>query len=277
MTMPLGVASAVAGGQFHVGTAAETLAEEFAEQLFPVEDRVLRQLDRPLHEGGIVQIGVEHLLTDGHVLGAVVGERGALGVLGNRGCRVVDRRDVDLLAGGRVDFRADAGVVHRPPGRHRADDEVGKGRRDGVAASRVRGRLDTLFGALVHAGLENGALLGTEFAGRDATHDLAEDLAVFQLFIGVFVAAVLAVAGVGALLGALFGFAGLGFRDAIFAGDGRIQGVEFAHDLVVAVVEFLGAGLVGVFLDFLKGFAGLSNQSAPLLLKFGLAHWIILS
>jgi hypothetical protein len=263
-----------------LATPGKTLAEQIAEQLLPVVDRILRQLDRPANKLGIEDVGVQPLCADHHVFRAIVDQGHAFAgrqVADDGYCRVVDRRDVDLLAAGGEDLGADAGVIHRAPGHHRLDDEVRQGHGDGVAALRCgTGRLDAELGVAVVPGLQHGAFLGRQLTGRDSRDDFAEHLAVFD-FVAVLCAAAFAVAGLRAHLGPLLFLASLGRSHALFTSDSGVEGIELCHDCIVAGVEFLRARLVGVLLDLLERFAGLSNQSAPLLLKFGLAHCNLLS
>ena len=52
--------------------------------------------------------------------------------------------------------------------------------------------------------------------------------------------------------------------------------VELGHDLVVTRLQFSGARLVGVALDLFKGFAGLGDQTATLVVQFSVGHCILL-
>ncbi|MNL27319.1 hypothetical protein D3C87_1489030 [compost metagenome] len=45
--------------------------------------------------------------------------------------------------------------------------------------------------------------------------------------------------------------------------------IEVGHDVIVALVEFGGAGFIGIFGDSIQGFAGLSYKAAALFLQLG--------
>ncbi len=143
------VARAIGRGELAIGNAAKALAEEFAEKLLDVEDRVAREFQREADELGVVAVGIERLLAEGNVLATIVGQGNAFTRLLLRGDgSVVNGRNRDRVAARGVDDGADVLVIHRTPSLHRLDDEVGELGRDSVAAGGRRSGLRTELAVL---------------------------------------------------------------------------------------------------------------------------------
>ena len=270
------IARAVAGRQFGVGAATETLAEQFTEKLLHVEDAVLRQLPAPPNELGVEDEGVERLLREGHVHAAVVGQGAGFSVLGNRRGGVIHSRDLDRVSRGRVDRGADVVVVHRAPGGHRLDDEAGQFGGDGEAASGGRAAgLGAEFSALLDAATENGTVLRGQFRQVAAgTKHRVEGFAVFRGLAALVAAARFAVAD-RALLGADFLSALLDAFQLLAALDQAVETVELGHRLVVRGFQFGGAAFVGVRLDQVQALARFGHDFALRVAQFFDVHRVV--
>ncbi|MNE78887.1 hypothetical protein D3C80_1753290 [compost metagenome] len=98
-----------------------------------------------------------------------------------------------------------------------------------------------------------------------------EDATIIERFAIVLTAAVAVATGTpvfAILAGSLFE-AGLDSGLALFALDLLLDLVKVGHDVIVALVEFGGAGFIGIFGDSIQGFAGLSYKAAALFLQLG--------